>query len=315
MISEILKFKPKLDTQSLNSMTMLLSRRFGSVAKKFGKGLKDGMKKGLSGVFKGGAIAGVLALVTKLLNPIQEVETSINDTLTKADNIVTKAKQYNSSAGKYFKLQQVAQSTGMPPEVLDDMLSKFQVKLAEARSGQANAVSNFVNEKDTAEAFFKFSQALQRASKDQQVLAQKEIFGEDAVKRASEFFQTDYSKRLKEIGAREADYYEKALTRTAGLEDLQSVLTAKRNLQDMINKSKGINEGVVRQMDESAKIALQKENERLNSYKDIKATSNSMNEIQAQLEKGFLQLSKALPIITKGIEDIAKSRFVRGLFN
>jgi hypothetical protein len=297
MLSETLKIKPKLDNSSTNDMFKNLNARFSAIAKKFGAGLRLSLK----GALTGGLVAAGAMAVNRLLSPIQETEDAIKRTLANADDIVTKSKQFETTAGKMFKLQQVAASSGLEGETLNTMLSKFQVKLAEARTGKDNVLSNYVNEKDTAEAFFKFAQSIQKLPKDQQVLIQQDVFGERLMGKANEFFQTDYQKRLKEIGARPSQEYNTSLQNLGNLEDMQQILEARRNLQDMLNKNKVLKTTQIIGMDETEKLKLQRENTLITQYEATKQADIVAKETQIIVDKGFNGVISGLAELGKSI--------------
>jgi hypothetical protein len=292
MWNEVLKVKPQLDSGDLNRMENQLSGRFGRVAKKFGAGLK-------SAIIGGGIAALAIGVIDKILNPLKETQDTISRILGQSDDIVTSARQFETTAGKYFKLQQLAKSTGLDEESLKMMLGKFQVALAEERAKKKGepkgTLQQFVGEKDTAEAFFQFAQALQKAPKDKQVLVQKEIFGERMMGRAAEFFQVDYAKQFKAMGAKGSEYYTPGLEKMGDLSDLKDVLEAGRTLQDIANKSKLVNKNMVMEMARGEKIKLEKEDAQIKSYEDLKAAAIAGQKIQLATEEILLTLTKNIP--------------------
>jgi DNA anti-recombination protein RmuC len=94
VLTEVLKIQPKLDDKELNKMEKSLGSRFARIAKGFGRGLK------LASVAALGA-----AVLDKLVNPLNEVKQAIDRTLGKADDIVTNAKQFNTSTEKLAQAQ------------------------------------------------------------------------------------------------------------------------------------------------------------------------------------------------------------------
>src|SRR5687767_8200002 len=106
MFSEILKIIPQLDSGDLAKLESSLSGRFTRIAKKFGKGLGS--------ILTGGGIAGLaLGLIDKLLNPLKDVQEAIDRSLKDSDDLVTNAKQFDTTAGKLAKLVALGKSTGL----------------------------------------------------------------------------------------------------------------------------------------------------------------------------------------------------------
>ena len=209
-------------------MEKSLTTRFGRIAKKFGKGLVA--------TLTGGGVAGLaLGLIDKLLNPLKETQEAIDRVLAQGDDVVTNAKQFNTTAGKLFKLQQLAKSTGLDASQLDLLITKFQTAVAEAEAdpNKQSAVRQFVGEKDTAEGFFKFIQSLQRLDKNAQVRAQQEVFGEKQILKMADFLNTDFAKQSALIGGRSAEEFTPGLEKLGELNDLKDALAVKRENEDL----------------------------------------------------------------------------------
>jgi len=317
MFSEVLKIIPKLDAQALNKMEKSLASRFANVAKKFGSGVAN--------VFKGGGIAGAaLALIDKLLNPLKEVQDSIDRTLKSSDDVVTNAKQFETSAGKLQKLIAMAQGAGLGQDDLFQLLTKFQTAVAEAKANPSapSAVKNYANDKDTAQSFFDFIQSLQKMEKGQQILVQQSVFGEKQILKMSDFLNSDFKSMFKQIGLDKVSSQKLtgALEKTGGLSDLSDILKAKRDTTDIIAKAGVINESMIRARDKAERVALERENQRIRSYEDLQAISTTVDKIMGLVEEGLGQIGKfisfvtpALTRIVESIEKFSKGPMARGL--
>lgn len=312
MFKEILKIIPKLDNSDLNKMERSLGQRFTRIAKKFGKGL--------IGVLTGGGIAGLaLGLIEKLLNPLKEVQESIDRIFQRGDDLVTFANQFNTTAGKLAKLEAFAQSTGLDREGLFQMLSKFQVAIAEAQAdpSKQTSVRQFAGRTDTADAFFEFIQGLQKLGKNEQALVQSEVFGERAILKSADFLQSNFNELNKFFSKIKTDDLTRAAEKAGGLSDLKDALEAQRGLQDLISKSRIVNEGVVRAQDERERVNLQRENERIRSYQSLSTISEASTKIVGLIEKGLLMITDMVTKLTGLTETVKKfsgSRLLRGIF-
>lgn len=317
MFSEVLKIIPKLDPKDLNKMQQLLQARFTKIAKGFGKGLLN--------VIKGAGIAGLaLSLIDKLLNPLKETQEAIDRMLKSSDDIATNANQFNTSTGRLFKLVQLAKATGLDQDNLFQLITKFQTAVAEARANpsQPSAVRNYVDQEDTAQAFFEFIQALQSMEKNQQVLVQQSVFGEKQILRMADFLQTDFARKFGEVGLDKVSSQKltQSIEKMANLNDLADALEARRETQDVLTKSGVITESMIRARDKSAKIALERENQQIANYNNLAAISQTTDKIMGLVEQGIGLLggliNKLVPAVDKivmAVDKFMKTPMVRGV--
>lgn len=85
-------------------------------------------------------------------------------------------------------------------------------------------------------------------------------------------------------------------------------------------KSGVINEGMIRAKDASERLNLQKENARIQSYKDLQTISDSVTKIMGIVEQGLAMLGSLISTLTPFINQAAdfmkkflKSPMVRGV--
>ena len=316
MFSEILLIKAKLDAKDFNALQKLLQSRFTKIAKGFGKGL-------LSAVKGGGVVGVALGLIDKLLNPLQAVQEAIDKSLKTSADIVTNAKQFGTTAGRLFKLQQLAESKGIDESSLYMLIGKFQTAVAEANANpnEPSTVRNFADNPDVAMGFFDFIQALQKMTKEQQVLAQQSVFGEKQTLKMASFLQTDFADQFKRIGAQSAATYTPGLLKQDRLDEMGNALAVRANMQDKLVKSRIINEAMVIAKAEGDKAAMARENAQIQSYEDLKAMSTTMTQIMGLVDtavQGLGMLTRLLtPFINQAVafmQNFAKSPVMRGIF-
>lgn len=323
MFSEILKIIPKMDEKDLKGMQNALQGRFSKLAKGFGKGLK--------GALMGGGIAGIaVGLIDKLLNPLKEVQDAIERTLNSSDDLATNASQFNTSAGKLFKLVTLAKATGLDQDSLFTLLTKFQTAVAEAKADPTNpmnsAVANYTNQDDTAQAFFGFITQLQKMDKNTQVLIQKQVFGEKQILKMADFLQQDFTSLSRQVGIDKVSSgrLSGSINKLGNLNDYKGILEARRGVGDIQAKAGAINGDMIRNMDRSAQIELDRENQKIKSYNDLAALSQTTATILFKVEEGVAALGKfvawIMPTMNNGIrlfEMMLKApifRGVKGLF-
>jgi len=313
MFKEILHIIPKLSADALNAMDRTLSGRFGKIAKKFGGGLVSALK--------GGALAGAaLGLIDKLLSPLKEIQESIDKTLDKSDNLATNAKQFGTTSGRLARLQAIAESKGVDPATLDTILIKFQTAIAEAAAdpSKPSAVRAYAKETDIAAAFFEFSNQLRLMNPNDRTLIQKETFGEKYIGKTAELFQTDLTAQGKKIGGPTADALTKAVDKLDNVGDLRNDLRATVGLNDLLNKSKIINESMVESQVAREKRDLEIENGQIKSYTDLAAISAASSEVVNILRSAATGLAGLITNVTnlaKNVEAFSKSRFSKGILS
>ena len=312
-----------MDSSDLKKLEDQLQSRFTKISKKFGKGLMD--------VLKGGGIAGLaLGLIDKLLNPLQQVQESMDRMLKTSDDLATQANQFNTSSGKLFKLVQIGKSAGLDQEGLFTLITKFQTAVAQAKADpndqSVSAVRNFTNEKDTALNFFNFIQSLQKLDRNQQLLVQQQVFGEKQIGKMSEFLNLDFAKQFRATGLdkQKSETFTKSIDKMAKLSDLADILKVKNENKDIIDKSRVINESMIKQRAKSDALALEKENLQIKSYNDLAAISDTVSKIMLIVEQGVGLIGKLINMVTPFInqatdfmQKFLKSplmRGVRGLF-
>lgn len=312
-----------MDSSDLKKLEDQLQSRFTKISKKFGKGLMD--------VLKGGGIAGLaLGLIDKLLNPLQAVQESMDRMLKTSDDLATQANQFNTSSGKLFKLVQIGKSAGLDQEGLFTLITKFQTAVAQAKADpndqSVSAVRNFTNEKDTALNFFNFIQSLQKLDRNQQLLVQQQVFGEKQIGKMSEFLNLDFAKQFRATGLdkQSSETFTKSIDKMAKLSDLADILKVKNENKDIIDKSRVINESMIKQRAKSDALALEKENLQIKSYNDLAAISDTVSKIMLIVEQGVGLIGKLINMVTPFInqatdfmQKFLKSplmRGVRGLF-
>lgn len=310
MFKEILKLVPTLDQAAMNKMTNTLSTRFMSVAKKFHAGMKN--------LLTGGGITGVaLALVDKILNPIKEVQEAMDRMLKQSDDIVTNAKQFGSSTGELAKLQTIAKSTGLDPNDLNVLITKFQTAIAEAKADPTKdtSVRQFANDTNMVDSFFQFIQGLQKLDKNQQVLVQKEIFGEKQILKMADFLNTNLVSQREKVGGATSQELTSAIDRTGELNDLSDLLRAQREEMDQLTKGRIITEKMVRQIHEAEIEKLKRENKNIDeNFENLKNMSIGVERMQGMMQDAISKLTEmvtSMVDINKKVKDFSNNSFFK----
>ncbi len=303
MFTEVVKLTPQLDKTSLASMFKTLNQRFSDVAKKFGAGMKGAMRLGPLA-----AVAGVF--LAKLLNPLQRAEEIIDRIINKGDDAITNAEEFGADPGKLLKLEGIAQAKGVDAATLRTLLGKFQGALAQETEkakdpkAQPGILREFISETDTAEAFFSFIQSMQKLEKSRQVVVQQEVFGDRIRGRASEFFNaSDLGDLLKMFP--DSQTLSQAATKTGALSDQKDLNNSIRELQDFVTKSKLVSEGMIKDIDTSARQKDRADNETLKRYDQLKSTSIAVQELTAKFDSFATDMiQKTAPLLVDAINNL-----------
>jgi hypothetical protein len=305
MFREVLKFSLRMDDKDLSRMENTLNRRFRNVAKRFGSGLK--------GVLMGGGVTGAIAalgggLILKVLNPLKETQEIIERTIGRIDDIGTMANKFSTDMTTMAKLVTLAQSTGLEESELFQLLNKFQTALVNFRAdpSKPSAVGQFAGEKDVANAFFKFMQGMRKLDPNNRAAVERDVFGDRLSLKTADFFQTDLvaqSKKLfGDLGLASGDQapgakgvLESVFSKASGLVSQKKLLEARRNFEDLVNKSENINPGQLSAIDAGIRAEQARENERIKNFRQINEAGEALKRIEYSIEKMATTIVSTFP--------------------
>jgi hypothetical protein len=319
MFKEILQIIPKLDAKDLAAMEKSLSSRFVKIAKGFGSGILSSLKGG-------GYVAVATALINKVLNPLEHVQSVIEKTLNEGSDLATFAKQFETSAGNLARLQALGKANGLDPEGVRTLLLKFQASVAQAalNPDKETSVSKFVGKKDTAEAFFEFIQSMQKLNPIQRNLVQQEVFGERQIGRASQFLNANFKELLPKLGGPSSENLSAAVNSLDAQKNFLDLQEAKRGLNELDQRAQKITPHSIRELSRRADFESGADTKSLSNFDRLERLQIAGERIAKQMEDGFAKIApliapalEALPgILNKlniGAEAVSKSRALRGL--
>lgn len=277
-----------------------LNRRFSRVAKKFGGALRTVGSK-LRGIIAGGAVAGIGAMMT---NPIDSLNSTLDETLKRYDDISSRAKVLGVSSGQLYQATAIAKSAGIQEEDFRAMLTAYAVKVGEAKAGQDQMLSEFVNE-DMLTGFFRMVESLRNLNPEQRAYFGAKILGEDDVSKLAELINTDVQERHRELfGNTTAEQTTRAIEKLAGTEGKQSILRGRLDVENLLAKSQNITDNTVRMQNEIAKKQQEAENINFSNYEMFARMQISTEESKVILAD---MQSKITPLIEKGVGLLEKS--------
>lgn len=297
--SYILNVKPTISASDGKRLETDLNGRFARVAKKFGGALRTVGSK-LRGIIAGGAIAGIGALMT---NPIDKLNSVLDETLTRYDDISSRAKQLGVSSGQLFQATAIAKSAGIEEADFRAMLTAYAVKVGEAKAGKDPMLREFANE-EIVTGFFKMVQSLQALSPEQRMFFGAKILGEGDVAKLAELINTDVQQRRKELfGRTTSEQTTRAIEKLANTEGKQAVLRGRLDVENLLAKSASITDETVKMQNEIERKQKEAENINFSNYQAfsrMQASAEEMKVILADMQQ------KITPAIEKVVDYIEK---------
>lgn len=292
--SYILNVKPTVSASDGRKLERDLNSRFARVAKKFGGALRTVGSK-LRGIIAGGAVAGIGAMMT---NPIDSLNSTLDETLKRYDDISSRAKQLGVSSGQLFQATAIAKSAGIQEEDFRAMLTAYAVKVGEAKAGQDPMLKEFVNE-DLLTGFFRMVQSLQSLSPEQRVYFGAKILGEDDVSKLAELINTDVQERRRQLfGNTTAEQTTRAIEKLADTEGTQSIMRGRLDVNNLLSKSQNITNETIRLQNELERKKQQAENINLSNYEmfaRMQQATEDMKIILADMQ------AKIAPLLEKSV--------------
>ena len=298
--SYILNVKPTISASDGRKLEKDLNGRFARVAKKFGGALRTVGSK-LRGIIAGGAVAGIGLLMA---NPIKELNSTLDETLKKYDDISSRAKVLGVSSGQLYQATAIAKSAGIEEQDFRAMLTAYAVKVGEAKAGKDEMLSEFANE-DLLTGFFRMVQSLQALTPEQRAYFGAKILGEDDVSKLAELINTDVQERHRELfGNTTAEQTTRAIEKLAGTEGKQSILRGRLDVENLLAKSQTITGETIRLQNELERRQQEIDNKNLSNYE-------AFMKLQMVAEEGKNILANIQttisPHVVKGVNLLEKS--------
>lgn len=298
--SYILNVKPTISASDGRKLEKDLNGRFARVAKKFGGALRTVGSK-LRGIIAGGAIAGIGLLMS---NPIKELNSTLDETLKKYDDISSRAKVLGVSSGQLYQATAIAKSAGIEEQDFRAMLTAYAVKVGEAKAGKDEMLSEFANE-DLLTGFFRMVQSLQALTPEQRAYFGAKILGEDDVSKLAELINTDVQERHRELfGNTTAEQTTRAIEKLAGTEGKQSIMRGRLDVENLLAKSQTITGETIRLQNELERRQQEIDNKNLSNYE-------AFMKLQMVAEEGKNILANIQttisPHVVKGVNLLEKS--------
>lgn len=307
-----------------------LNKRFSKIAGRFGKGLKQSLKFAATG----GALGAIAGLLTKALNPVDELEKKLEELLQTSRPYEDVAAKLGTTVGQVRQIESVGASFGIPREEIRQMLEKYADAIHTARAELADPdedkklspatefLKQFADMENIADSFLLFQKSLRKMASEQGSVAaamvptpgggtrtvsreefsrevEREVFGERFDMRQLKFAGSDFETIVKDKSIPSIEQFNKALDRIGTNDILLSTLRAKNEDQSLFDLSNKNVTGAVRGM---AKNERRVEENLLNKFDQIE----SLRRAQEDLNVITNLVDKIQTEVIKGISQLTK---------
>lgn len=312
MKSYLFKLTPEIDKAKLKKQLNHVSKETGKVAKNFSKALTKSFNT--FGKFtKSGFIAGIVA---KLINPLDEINQTINDTLLKFDDVGRFADQLGANAKELQALSVALQAKGLEQAQIEKILNNLQTEIGKSRSGDESAKFSGLSENENAVSLF--AKIMNKIGSMQDVNQAKaltsSIFGEKEANRLFDAFRSgEEFAKIFERAYKLSD--ENLIQQQHALQGYKNQETAIMELQVANERAQKINQQTIDlQLSEQKKRA-----DRLTSQIGIQEVSSKTDQLiedtKNVVQKGFNYIGGFLMDLVSSSKDNQKKAVEEALKN
>lgn len=277
----ITKIKPEIDKAKLKQENKKVEKSFLKTAKSFSKAMSNSFNT----IGKFGFIAGAVA---KLVNPLEEINQTLNNTLENFDQIGRLGDQLgiNDVAG-IGALITALQSKGIDRSQAEKILNELQTEIGKSRIGDETAKFSGLSADENALTLF--AKVMNKISTMEDVSQAKSlassVFGE---KEASRLFDALRSKEEFSETYQEA-YRKLSENDIRNLQDLQGKKDKLQALQDldiMIERAKKINDKTIQLQLQSMRKSENLKTSQIGQFESATKTNEILDESKDLLQKG-----------------------------
>lgn len=341
MFTEILRVKPVLDSGSASQMERSLHGRFARVAKTFGGGLRA--------IIKGSFLGISLALINRILNPLEAVEEKIKKLLGEGTDIQDMAERLGTSPGQLRQLQDVAKSLGVPTDKLNEALTKFAESVETARtelkdasqprSSATQVLRETIGEQgiaqgDLAESFLTFIRALKkegasggrivegplgaigRTGQESRQAFEKEVLGAAQFGGVKRLIDADFGKQAVRIHEPSVQQLNRAVKQTGDAAKIQRELETQNDTQDFLRSASLLNQQMIKDMEAARATEQSRLSDQLKSYENLRRGADAVEDIKqgmTNLLSNVTDMIGMLKEITAFIPKITNQRWWNGI--
>lgn len=279
----ITKIKPEVDKAKLKQETGKVEKSFFKTAKSFSKAMSNSFKT-IGKMSKFGFIAGAVA---KLVNPLEEINQTLNNTLENFDQIGRLGDQLGiKDVVGLGALMTALQSKGIDRTQAEKILNELQTEIGKSRSGDETAKFSGISADENALTLF--AKVMNKISTTKDVSQAKSlassVFGE---KEASRLF--DALRSQEEFSATYQEAYKKLsesdIRKMQELQGKKDQLQALQDLDIMIERAKKINDKTVQLQLQSIRKSENLKTSQLDQYEGATKTNEVLDDIKDGVQK------------------------------
>lgn len=280
----ITKIKPEIDKAKLKQENKKVEKSFLKTAKSFSKAMSNSFKT-IGKMSKFGFIAGAVA---KLVNPLEEINQTLNNTLENFDQIGRLGDQLgiNDVAG-IGALITALQSKGIDRSQAEKILNELQTEIGKSRNGDETAKFSGLSADENALTLF--AKVMNKISTMEDVSQAKSlassVFGEkeasrlfDALRSKEEFSET-YQEAYRKLS-------ENDIRKLQELQGQKDKLQALQDLDIMIERAKKINDKTVQLQLQSMRKSENLKTSQIGQFESATKTNEILDESKDLLQKG-----------------------------
>lgn len=314
MFTEILRIKPVLEPATTARMERTLVGRFTKVTKTFGKALKA--------VVSGTALGIGLNILTKILNPIQDLEEKMDALLGKGKDLSEQADRFGTTGGRLKRLQDVGAKLGISPEDLNKLMEKFAESVETGREeiskpvGDQSAATqilskDFLENEDLADSFLKFVQSLKYVEPDRREKIEREVLGERLFGSKKQLWQADFAQEFAK--SLPLSTIEKAFEKAADTEYAVRQNRVGNEQREFVNQGNTLGPGTVGAIQALEARRAQQDLEKFAKFNETAAAAKGIEEAAALLKKPLDGLVSGIGKLVIFIDKISSSRWFRNI--
>lgn len=280
----ITKIKPEIDKAKLKKENKKVEKSFLKTAKSFSKAMSNSFNT-IGKMSKFGFIAGAVA---KLVNPLEEINQTLNNTLENFDQIGRLGDQLgiNDVTG-IGALITALQSKGIDRSQAEKILNELQTEIGKSRSGDETAKFSGLSADENALTLF--AKVMNKISTMEDVSQAKSlassVFGEkeasrlfDALRSKEEFSET-YQEAYRKLS-------ENDIRKLQDLQGKKDKLQALQDLDIMIERAKKINDKTVQLQLQSMRKSENLKTSQIGQFESATKTNEILDESKDLLQKG-----------------------------
>lgn len=280
----ITKIKPEVDKAKLKQETGKVEKSFLKTAKSFSKAMSNSFKT-IGKMSKFGFIAGAVA---KLVNPLEEINQTLNNTLENFDQIGRLGDQLGiKDVAGIGALITALQSKGIDRTQAEKILNELQTEIGKSRSGDETAKFSGISADENALTLF--AKIMNKISTMEDVSQAKSlassVFGE---KEASRLF--DALRSQEEFSATYQEAYRKLsendIRKLQELQGQKDKLQALQDLDIMIERAKRINDKTVQLQLQSMRKSENLKTSQIGQFESATKTNEILDDTKDLVQKG-----------------------------